>query len=276
MDLQQQDNTSHDPSLPPPILRPIYRPSTLRPIPAHRIPTAPLPQSSVLPSIETPEQADVGREIIKAEDSSRLQEELPSVQYSAGREGTQTAVPDDDSLDLVQSDANGAAQGSNATGPSADDQQARRESENPTYSANTTRQRDSSKPAEKKKLERAKKKEFSQEDDELLLALKEDRGMMWDRIGVFFPERRIGQLQYRYYAKLRPSESLSIRTEKPTAPLLAYGPLEDRTSSMVPDTNQTEDGNRQNSQEATSEERPERDGPDGLFVNDASEEPGAS
>jgi len=275
MNLQQHD-IRHDPSLAHPLQRPVYRPSTLRPIPTHRMPTAPLPQSSELPNIKRSEQAEVNGGPIKAKGPSQIQEEPSCAQHTAGREGAQTAARDGDSVDLVQNDENGAAQGSNTIRPSADDQQARVELGKSIYSANTTRQRDSSNAAEKQKPERAKKKKFSREDDELLLALKEDRGMVWDRIGAYFPQRRLGQLQYRYYAKLRPNESLSIRAEKPIAPLLAYGPLEDHTRSTVPYTIQAEDGDRQEPHGDVSEERHVRAETQGLLVSDGSEEPSAS
>ncbi|KAF2099608.1 hypothetical protein NA57DRAFT_75108 [Rhizodiscina lignyota] len=55
---------------------------------------------------------------------------------------------------------------------------------------------------------------FTEEDDLLIIELKDNRGMLWPDIhDIFFPERRTNQLQYRYYTYLKP-ESHNEFTEQ--------------------------------------------------------------
>ena len=55
---------------------------------------------------------------------------------------------------------------------------------------------------------------FSEEDDELILELKDNRGMSWEDINeLFFKDRRVTQIQYRYYAYLRPDCSKEFTEE---------------------------------------------------------------
>ena len=44
---------------------------------------------------------------------------------------------------------------------------------------------------------------FLSEDDQLLIELKEDRGLPWKEIAKFFPERSGGSLQVRYCTRLK-------------------------------------------------------------------------
>ncbi|KAF1991775.1 hypothetical protein K402DRAFT_69443 [Aulographum hederae CBS 113979] len=57
---------------------------------------------------------------------------------------------------------------------------------------------------QRKRRRRTNHAVFSHEDDTLLLELKEERNLAWDRAQAFFPQHSVGRLQYRYYNHLRP------------------------------------------------------------------------
>jgi hypothetical protein len=58
---------------------------------------------------------------------------------------------------------------------------------------------------------------YSEDDDELLIQLKEKEKLPWDKIAEHFPERTKGTLQVRYYTKLKnPSQTSKYKKRKIT------------------------------------------------------------
>ncbi|CAI7626087.1 unnamed protein product [Penicillium pancosmium] len=78
--------------------------------------------------------------------------------------------------------------------------------------------------AQRRKISRQKRSQVGKsnrqprtlsKDDELLIELKEERGLTWKQIGQYFPKRSVGSLQVRYSTRLKSRGDPKKRGEEP-------------------------------------------------------------